>query len=96
MSKDKSDISENLYVPTSSKLFLAGVAAWLIGNKVQMKIKGSQNEMKQFAAALIASKRFQNELTKSDASAQSVIDKLNIKNAAASEFKNSTGLDWPM
>lgn len=96
MDKDKTDISEHLYVPTSSKLFLAGVAAWLIGNKVQMKVKGTQSEMRQFTAALIASKKFQNELSKTDSSAESVIDKLHAKNAAARDFKEMTGLDWPM
>ena len=95
--KDNNEgLSEKFQMSTIGKVFLAGVAGWLIGNKVQMKIKGTQNEMKQFAAALIASKKFQNELSKSDASAETVMQKLEAKNIATQEFKDSTGLEWPM
>lgn len=99
MSEDNTDNKQNLkeaQLSTISKLFLAGVAGWLIGNKVMMKVKGTQNEMRQFAAALIASKQFQNELTKSDASAETVMEKLQTKNEATREFTDATGIDWPM
>lgn len=81
---------------TVSKLFLAGVAAWLIGQRVQMKVKGSQEDMKKLAAALVASKKFQNELSRPGATAESVIQKLGIKNLTAQKFEEITGMNWPL
>jgi hypothetical protein len=84
------------HMSTISKLFLAGVAAWLVGQRVQMKVKGNKQDMEKLAAALVASKKFQNELAKPGATAQSVIEKLGLKNMSAKKFEEITGIEWPM
>lgn len=45
---------------------------------------------------MMASKKFQDELRKPGASMQSVIDKLNIKNASARDFERILGVRWPL
>ena len=96
--KDKNDkeVLKEYHMSTISKLFLAGVAAWLIGQRVQMKVKGDRADMEKLAAALVASKKFQNELSKPGATAQSVIEKLGLKNMTAKKFEEITGIEWPM
>jgi len=97
--KDSTNNKQNLneyHMTTVSKIFLAGVAAWLIGQRVQMKVKGSQEDMKKLAAALVASKKFQSELSRPGATAESVIQKLGIKNLTAQKFEEITGMTWPL
>jgi len=81
---------------TTGKLFIAGVAAWLIGQKTRLKIKGSREEIERLATAMVASKKFQHELGRDGATAQSVIQKLGLKNATAKDFEQMTGIPWPM
>ena len=81
---------------TTGKLFIAGVAAWLIGQKTRLKVKGSRQEIEKLATALVASKKFQHELKRDGATAQSVIQKLGLKNATAKDFERMTGIPWPM
>lgn len=101
---DKFDLSEfeslnerSYYrLSTTGKLFIAGVAAWLIGQKTRLKIRGSKAEVEKLAAALVASRKFQNELKRPGATAQSVIQKLGLKNATVKDFERMTGIPWPM
>ena len=81
---------------TTGKLFIAGVAAWLIGQKTRLKIKGSREEIEKLATAMVASKKFQHELGRDGATAQTVIQKLGLKNATAKDFERMTGIPWPM
>ena len=81
---------------TTGKLFIAGVAAWLVGQKTRLKIKGSRQEIEKLATAMVASKKFQHELGREGATAQSVINKLGLKNASVKEWEQLSGLPWPL
>ena len=95
---DVDTLNERHYyrLSTTGKLFIAGVAAWLMGQKTRLKIRGSEEEIKKLATAMVASKQFQNELARDGATAQSVIEKLGLKNASAKDFERLSGVPWPM
>lgn len=79
------------------KLFIANVIAWMVnGVRMNWKIKGEKGKVMALASAIVASKKFQDELKKKDATVESVIDKLNIKNMSAKEFEKLTGFKFPL
>lgn len=78
------------------KLFFATVGAWLVGKMVNTKLRGTQTEIEAVSNAMLASKRFQDELKRSGATVQSVMDKLNLKHASAQEFQRILGVPWPL
>lgn len=80
---------------TSGKLLVAGIAAWLMGQRTRLKIRGSRQEVERLASALVASRRFQDELSRPGATAESVIQKLGLKNASVRDFEALTGIPWP-
>ena len=89
-------LEEMFYLNLTGKIFLASLGAWLAGKLVNMKLRGSQQEISAVANALTASRRFQEELRKPGASVESVIDKLRIKQMSASEFERVLGVRWPL
>lgn len=80
---------------TTGKIFVAGIAAWLIGQKTRLRIRGTREEIDKLATAMVASRKFQDELSREGATAESVIEKLGLKNATARDFTELTGLPWP-
>jgi len=97
MESDKEDaLNERLYVNLTGKLLLASLGAWLVGKVVNTKIRGNQDEISAVSNALMASRRFQDELNKPGASVQSVIEKLRVKQMSASEFERVLGVKWPL
>lgn len=81
---------------TVGKIFLAGVAAWLIGRPSHLKIRGTPDEVEALQNALMASRRFRDELNRPGATVQSVMDKLQLKNITAQEFERKLGVPWPL
>ena len=84
-----------LHLNTLGKLMFAGIAAWIIGKNIKLKIRGTQPQVEAVMNAMLASRRFQQELNRPGATVQSVIDKLGLKQASAAEFKKILGIDWP-
>jgi len=78
------------------KLFFAGAAAWIANRASNLKIRGTPEEIKKLVAALGASRRFQEELKKPGATADSVVEKLGLKYARGKEFERITGVPWPL
>lgn len=78
------------------KIFFVTAAAWLVGKAVNMKIRGSPQEVQAVASALMASRRFQDELNRPGATVESVMQKLNLKHASAREFERILGVPWPL
>ena len=72
------------------------LAAWLVGKATNIKIRGSSEEVSAVANAMLASKRFQEELSKPGASIESVMSKLNLKHASAKQFETILGVPWPL
>jgi hypothetical protein len=85
-----------LHVNLLGKIFLASVAAWLVGKVTNIKLRGSKAEIDAVAVALVNSKRFQDEMSRPGATVQSVMQKLGMKQLSAREFERVTGLPFPM
>jgi len=82
----------NLY----AKILFATLGSALIGRTVKTKIRGTKEEVDAIAKALIASRKLYVEFKSSNATVQTVIDKLNEKNDAAKEFESIFNMQWPL
>jgi len=78
------------------KLIFASIGAWLVGKKVNMKLRGSPEEMQAVSSAMMASKKFQEELSRQGATVESVMQMLALKHAAAREFTRVLNVPWPL
>lgn len=81
---------------TAGKLFAAATGAWLLGQMTRTKIKATPREVEALKRALMASRRFQDELRKPGATPESVINKLGLKHATSREFERITGVPFPI
>lgn len=95
MDKSRLDEQYSWKLSPTGKLFIAGIAAWLIGQKTRLKIRGTKEEIDALTNALIASRQFQHELKRPGATADSVLVKLGLKNASVREFEELTGIPFP-
>jgi predicted sulfurtransferase len=93
---DTENLFEGGYLNLTGKILLASLGAWLVGKVVNTKLRGNQDEITAVSNALMASRRFQDELHKPGASVQSVIEKLHIKQMSAAEFERVLGVPWPL
>lgn len=89
-------LNEGGYLNLTGKIFLASLGAWLVGKVINTKLRGNRDEIQAVSNALMASKRFQDELRRPGASVESVIEKLRIKQMSASEFERVLGVRWPL
>lgn len=84
----------------AGKLFFASVAAYLasgaVAKRMPIKVRGNKQQMEALAKAIVGSKAFQREMKKPGATVDSVMDKMNLKNMTAQNFKQLTGVDWPL
>lgn len=78
------------------KIFFASVASWLVGKTVNMKIRGTPEEIQAVQGAMLASRRFQEELERPGVTVESVMQKLGLKHASAREFERILGVPWPL
>lgn len=85
-----------LHTNMIGKIFYTACAAWLVGRITNIKLRGSQTEVQAIANAMLASKRFQDELKRPGASVEDVMNKLNLKHASAQEFTRILGVPWPL
>lgn len=84
---------------TTGKLFFASMAAYLsgkVGAGAFLKLRGTPEELRVIADALVASKAFQDELKRPGATIDSVIEKMNVKNMTAERFRQVTGKKFPL
>jgi hypothetical protein len=93
MSESKLGFNENHLL---QKIFFASLASWLSGRKLKVRLRGSRQEIDAVAAALLASKRFQEELSRPEASVASVMQKLKMKQLTAAQFEQVFGIPWPL
>lgn len=92
----KKEPLNELHVNLLGKLFFATVGAWLVGKTTNVLLRGTQTEVQAVTNAMLASRRFQDELKRPGATIQSVMDKLNLKHASAQEFERTLGVPWPL
>ena len=93
---DPRELLEGGYLNLTGKILLASLGAWLVGKVVNVKLRGNQDEVTAVTNALMASRRFQEELRHPGATVQSVIEKLRIKQMSAYEFERVLGVPWPL
>ena len=96
ISESRQPLNELFKMSTVGKLFLAGMAAWIMGKASRMKVRGSRREVDAIAGALRSSRRFQQEIGKPGATVQSVMEKLKLKNASGARFQSILGVPWPL
>lgn len=95
-STEPENLNEEGYLNLTGKIFLASLGAWMVGKYVNTKLRGSRDEVAAVSNALMASRRFQEELRRPGATVQSVIEKLHIKQMSAAEFERVLGIKWPL
>jgi hypothetical protein len=78
------------------KIFFAAVGAWVVGKATNLKVRGTQEEIQAVSAAMMASRRFQEELERPGATVESVMQHLGLKHASAREFERILGVPWPL
>jgi hypothetical protein len=79
-----------------AKLFFAAVAGWLVGRNVNTNVRGTPAEIDAVANVMLASKRFQDEMQKPDATVDGIMQQLHIKHIFAREFELVFGIPWPL
>lgn len=85
-----------LHTNLLGKLFFTAVGAWLVGKTTNVVLRGTQTEIEAVTNAMLASRRFQDELKRPGATVDSVMNKLNLKHASAREFERILGVPWPL
>ena len=85
-----------LHVNGVGKVLFAGVAAWLAGHAISLRIRASKLEALALARAMVASKRFQQELAKPGATIEQVMRALGDKTRSAREFEDTFEQRWPL
>lgn len=93
--KRRGPINE-LHLNLLGKLFFASVAAWLVGRLTHIKVRGTPDEVRAVANAMMASRRFQDEMSREGATVDSVMQKLGLKQLAAKNFEMALGVPWPI
>ena len=79
------------------KLFFTSLIGWINnGHKLSWKLKASPEKMEAFSKIILATKNYQDEIKKPDATVDSVIAKMQEKNDAAEAFRAVTGSAWPL
>lgn len=89
-------VFEDPNVTTVGKIFLAGIASAVLGCPPHIKVRGTPDQIEAIRNAVEAARAFQAELERPGAMVQDIMDKLQMKNLAAEEFKARLGLPWPL
>ena len=95
VNESKEPLNE-LHLNLLGKIFFTTLGAWLVGKTVNTKIRGTESEVRAVKNAMIASKRFQDELHRPGASVESVVEKLGVKHMTAQEFEKTFNIPWPL
>jgi hypothetical protein len=78
-----------------NKALFFGIARWLKGATIgNVELKGTHRQIDAVQNVMVASKMFQEELSRPTATINSVSEKLDLKHAAANSFKKVFGTPW--
>jgi len=78
------------------KIMFTAIGAWLVGKATNIKLRGSQEEIQTVYNAMVSSRRFQDELHRPGATVDSVMTKLQLKNASSQQFEKILNIAWPL
>lgn len=77
------------------QILFASIATWLVEGKLdKLYLEGTDSQIDALKDAMLASKDFQDELYKPQATLQSLSEKLEIKSRAAKIFEKELGMPW--
>lgn len=76
------------------KRFHAAAAAYILGEKTHVKLRGSQDRIEATQNVLNASKTLYEELNKEETSINAVSSLIDEKKKAARTFHQITGIPW--
>jgi hypothetical protein len=80
----------------AGRLLYTGCAAWLLGKPMNMKVRGTAEQISALTEVLTASRAFETELQREGATTESVVELLENKRAAARLFHSTFGVPWPL
>lgn len=78
------------------RLLYTGCAAWLLERPMQMRLRGTAEQITALTEALHTSREFEKELKCESATTESVMELLEAKRAAARNFQTAFGVPWPL
>lgn len=81
---------------TAGRLIYTGCAAWLLGKPMQMRVRGTKEQIAALTEALHTSREFESELKREGATTESVMERLEAKRSAARNFQAAFGVPWPL
>lgn len=94
---EKSSISlDELSTNESAKRALfESIAAWLVdSNKAEINLIGTKQQIAIVRTAMIETKKFQDELSKSNSTLVLIEERLRLKSAACHSFEDAFGTQW--
>lgn len=95
-SSDPNELFESGQFNPTSKLLFATLGAWITGKRMNVKVRGTLDEVTAITDALMATKRLHEELLRCDATVETITEKLQKKKESATEFERILGIPWPM
>jgi len=78
------------------RIFMASLGAWIVDRPIDVRLRGTKGQIVALSEALLASKRLHEELNRNEATVETVMNKLRLKQAAASNFESEFGVPWPL
>lgn len=79
---------------TMFKTFHSAAAAYILGEKSNVVLKGNSERIHATQGVLLASRALYEELSNSRATISSVANRLDTKRKAAEKFRQVTGVSW--
>lgn len=92
---DKSTVSLGQLTPEASQQLFENVASWLLNGSINnLDLNGTPEQIAIVKEAMIASKKFHDELMNPTTNLTTVSERLESKHAAANRFQETFGLEW--
>lgn len=89
-------MNNNSKLTDLGKMFFASAIGFIFGKKLNMKLRGTPEQVQAVSDALIASKRFQETLQRPGVTVRAVLDALNLKKEKAKAFSDKFKIEWPL
>lgn len=78
------------------KVLFTAIAAAIVGRPVNIKLRGTADELNAIVRIINASRAFNDELVRPGATVETLSQLLGTKHAAAREFERILGVSWPL
>jgi hypothetical protein len=78
------------------KLLALTVSSWIIGERTNVKIVGTKEQMKCLGETILKTKAVIHEMNNPDATVESLMKVLEEKSEAAKKFEKHFNIAWPI